>query len=80
MQITGNPIEGVLNDSIPWLHMEEFDAYLADLDVAEAAAFRSVIQTVREHVPGAEEGLRTGCRRSAIAGGRSSVSAPTGSG
>ena len=40
--------------------MDEFGAYLDGLDAAEAAAFRSFIHTVREHVPEAEPGLAYG--------------------
>jgi uncharacterized protein YdhG (YjbR/CyaY superfamily) len=40
--------------------VDEFGAYLDRLSGAEAAAFRSVIATVREHVPEAEPGLAYG--------------------
>ena len=40
--------------------MDEFANYLDDLPAAEAAAFKQVIATVREHVPEAEPGLAYG--------------------
>jgi uncharacterized protein YdhG (YjbR/CyaY superfamily) len=40
--------------------MDEFDEYLDGLPAAERAAFRSVIATVRGHVPEAEPGLAYG--------------------
>ena len=40
--------------------MDEFDAYLDGLDVAERAALRTVVATVRARVPEAEPGLAYG--------------------